>query len=558
MRRYYYLFLIVGSLLLLGSCDITKLLGSEEDDKDGAEVAAASVAKIESFTFHAADNPDLDDDYTTLVADSGVITAFLPATVVASGAELEARVTLSEGAKISPNPQIARPYTSPVTFTVTSFDKSETIEYQVRPQSREAAVGAQITSFLLDSGHAENTELRSDISAEVSGTTVFVQLPYQLMQQDSLLLEPSLSISDGAIVTPTGPQDFKTDLSYTVTGADGSATIYAVDTAVDPNTMTFLDLSDPFYVDASNVRTAFTIDDLITSTNARTVSVQPSVWDVIDGRKVGFFDYSGPYNGTVNFEPVVLGETPPYTITVTSANGEWSQDYTIDLDRVTPSATGLKGARMYVRTYWDRLRTRVALSARKYRYGDSVSNGWMSWDHNNDQTYLTPIFGSGGLGTFHNAAGWVGNKTDWISRLSEENWVDISNPVLWRHAVDSPTDADAPSSYTTSHSSYLQHPRDFGSYVTDWELSKTYEYTMHNPSSELISYEVTADDYAWFENVLEGPLSEGFSITDSGVNKVLTVDVVTQESPPVVGQVATFDIVAESGDRQTYSININN
>lgn len=570
MKRVLFGFITMGLvaaiLVLFVSCDITKLLGSEEkDDDDGVSSAQASQASIESFVFRPEDNPDLDEQYSSLIAENGEITAFLPATIVASGTPLEAKVTLSKGATISPDPRTARSYSSPVEYTVTSYDESETKSFVVKPQSRSASVSAQVLDFSFDTT-GENDELVSPINAEISGTTIFLELPYQLMQQDSLVLEPSVTVSDGATFTPTGPIDFKSTSVFTVTGADGSGTVYSINTTIDPDTLTFLDLENPFYVDASNVRTAFTADSINFASGQQVVTVQPSVWDVIDGQKVGFFDRNAPYNGSVNVDPLVLGEVPPYTVTVTSANGEWSEDHEITLDRITPSATGIKSSRV-----------RVADVVRRYRRVTSRAqgvDGWVAY-----QTRSSPWWvldsdrearATGAADSyFYTSSAWISDSTKLL------RWEDVGTVASHSALSSSSIPDDGFNDVRTFSVENWKSRRVYNPDATTpadmwidvWEyrgvstarvgISGSIEYTPRG-WLQLHEWELVLDDYAWPESILEGPLSEGVVVDDSGANKVLTFSLPTSSSVRHVGEVATFDVVAESGDRQTYTININN
>lgn len=232
-RRAFSVLVVLFFSSLLLSCDLTKILGAEKDD----DSEPGTEAWIDSFVFRIEDNPDLDATIEAFVDASQIITARLPSTVVASGAFLSATVELSPGATIDPDPATGRAYNKDNFFTVTSEDGNKSNLFVVQSETLEAPASTVISDFRFRISNPENSELTSDVVATIGGTVIYVALPYQALQEASLFLEPDISIPDGASISPSGAQNFKDQVSYTVNGSDGQSSVYSVSVSIDPNSM---------------------------------------------------------------------------------------------------------------------------------------------------------------------------------------------------------------------------------------------------------------------------------------------------------------------------------
>jgi hypothetical protein len=213
------------------ACDLTQIFGAEDDDEPNTE------ALLESFTFKIEDNASLNTTIDAFVdQETQLVTARLPLEVVNLEEPLKATVTLSGGASISPDPSSARAYKNDVYYTVTA-ENGATRTYVVQSSVSEGAASAQVVDFRFLASNPENSELLSDSVATVGSETIYVILPYDVLQSPSLFLEPDITVTDGASYTPTGVQNFKNPLSYTVTGADGRSNSFTITVSVDPDSI---------------------------------------------------------------------------------------------------------------------------------------------------------------------------------------------------------------------------------------------------------------------------------------------------------------------------------
>src|SRR5690606_5463744 len=81
----------------------------------------------------------------------------------------------------------------------------------------------QITGFAFNT--VENDVLDENITATVNenNKTITAQVPYGT---DVTSLMPTIEVSEGAIVSPEGVQDFSSEVTYTVTAENGTKTTY--------------------------------------------------------------------------------------------------------------------------------------------------------------------------------------------------------------------------------------------------------------------------------------------------------------------------------------------
>lgn len=221
-------FLILLSLAFFGGCDLTKLLGSEEDDEE------YTGSLIEEFVFKTENNPSLQASVNAFIdQDAQIITARLPDALVNSDSPLRAKATLSAGATIDPDPDVARGYQKDVYFTVTAESGSQRT-YVVQSELATSAGDAAIVSFKLSASHTENTELTEDVFGVVSGSDIYVYLPYSALSGGALFLQPEVVVGNGGDYMPKGPQNFKSSISYTAVSQTGETALYNINVLVDP------------------------------------------------------------------------------------------------------------------------------------------------------------------------------------------------------------------------------------------------------------------------------------------------------------------------------------
>ncbi len=136
---------------------------------------------------------------------------------VANGTDVSSltpSITVSAGATVSPTG--AQDFTNAVTYTITAEDELTTQDWIVTvtvepdPLSMETDITA--FSFTEQTGAATIDAANHTVSIEVANGT------------DVTSLTPTITVSSGATVSPTGAQDFTNAVTYTVTAEDGSTT----------------------------------------------------------------------------------------------------------------------------------------------------------------------------------------------------------------------------------------------------------------------------------------------------------------------------------------------
>lgn len=137
-------------------------------------------------------------------------TAHTVAIEVAYGTDvsgLSPTITLSEGASISP--QGAQDFSEVFNYTVTAEDSETsqvwTVNVAIAPSNE-----TDILTFVLDeqTGAATIDMENHTVDIEVANGT------------DLSSLQPTITVSDGATISPTGTQDFTSSVTYTVTAED--------------------------------------------------------------------------------------------------------------------------------------------------------------------------------------------------------------------------------------------------------------------------------------------------------------------------------------------------
>lgn len=145
-------------------------------------------------------------------------------------ATLSPTITLSEGATISPEGGIAQDFTSTVSYTVTAEDGTTTQDWTITI-SEAPNTETDILTFAM----AEQT---GTASIDATDHTVSVEV---MRGTDITSLSPSITLSDGATISPAGgtAQDFTSAVTYTVTSEDGTITQdWVVEVKEAPNTGT--------------------------------------------------------------------------------------------------------------------------------------------------------------------------------------------------------------------------------------------------------------------------------------------------------------------------------
>ncbi|MEP2023653.1 cadherin domain-containing protein, partial [Reichenbachiella sp.] len=224
---------------------------------------------------------------------------------------LSPTITVSAGATISPSD--VTDFSAAVTYTVTAEEPTVTEEWTVTV-TEAASNETDILTFALVAQTSEATinAANHTVSIEVANGT------------DLTDLEPTITVSAGASISPSGAQDFSESVAYTVTAEDGSTTqswevtvTEAPSNATDILTFELAAQTGGATVDASNhtiaVEVAFGTD--LTSLNPTiTVSAGASI------SPSGPQDFSSGFTYTVTAEDQTT--TQEWVVTVTEAENE--------------------------------------------------------------------------------------------------------------------------------------------------------------------------------------------------------------------------------------------
>jgi len=93
---------------------------------------------------------------------------------------------------------------------------------------------AKITKYEIEAGI--NPELSETETGVITGTKIALELPYDVVDA-SVLLEPSIVVSEGADYVPRGEQTYDSKIFYTVEAENGDTVVYEVEAVVDPSTL---------------------------------------------------------------------------------------------------------------------------------------------------------------------------------------------------------------------------------------------------------------------------------------------------------------------------------
>lgn len=206
----YYKIKCIGTKTYLGTDGVTDG-SSVYSDKDGTStnhfwgIQAYNSADADILTY------SLDEQIKAAVISTEDTTITCTVAYLEDLNNLTVSYSLSDGAQASPT--TVTDFSAPVTYKVTA-ENGVNIKYW-KVTVEKASNEAEITSFTVDgiSGQAIIDATNHTITVNVSSTT------------DLAGLEPSITISDGATITPSGVQDFSSDVVYTVTSEDATVTI---------------------------------------------------------------------------------------------------------------------------------------------------------------------------------------------------------------------------------------------------------------------------------------------------------------------------------------------
>jgi hypothetical protein len=205
-----------------------------------------------------------------------------------------------------------------------------------------------ITSFSFLTSN--NPALTQSYIATIVPPNVNIEVPYSVIQNQAALT-PTVTMQAGyALTSPSGvfvPSTSGTTLVITNTSTL-TITNYTLNVSVDPNSMAFLQLSNPFYYDTSGNKDTLTSSQytlaLAGATNTYTITFQTDaftvpynatvVQNIVTSRPVGFSSATVPYGSfATNLSAALGGAVSPYTVIVQSPNKSLSNTFTVQAAR---------------------------------------------------------------------------------------------------------------------------------------------------------------------------------------------------------------------------------
>jgi hypothetical protein len=245
-------------------------------------------------------------------------------------------ITVSDGATVNPASGAAQNFSQDVTYTVTADDGKTKKTYTAKA-TVAASTEAEITAF------ATGGEAWS-----ISGTDITKTFPYGT---DVTALTPTISVSTGATVNPTGAQDFSQDVTYTVTAADGTTKkTYTAKATIAPSTeaeiTAFTTDGGTWTIDGTDITGTFpygtdvsALTTTITVSEGATVEPASGVQDFSQGAVTYTVTAAdGETKQTYTATAIVAASTEAEITAFTAAGGTWTIDGT-DITKTFPNGT---------------------------------------------------------------------------------------------------------------------------------------------------------------------------------------------------------------------------
>ncbi|MEE9362776.1 MAG: hypothetical protein V3U92_09275 [Cellulophaga sp.] len=215
MKNLKYLIIFLTITIFTSGCS---------NDDDTEPTILNNQKQITSFQFLASENSVLTNNIVTTINQSNnTISASIDGAINITA--LLPKIEVSPKASISPSGSLD--FTNPVTYTVTAEDGTKAT-YSIT-LSLIKSDEKQIVSFNFLA--LENVALSKDIVTEIDEASMAISTIVPIGTNVSAL-SPSIEISENATIDPTGPQDFSSPVTYTVTAQNSSTISYTVEVKI--------------------------------------------------------------------------------------------------------------------------------------------------------------------------------------------------------------------------------------------------------------------------------------------------------------------------------------
>ena len=225
-----------------------------------------------------------------------------------------------------------------------------------------------ISSFAFQA--SKNASLTTDEVATITAPNVYITVPYSVIQNQTSLT-PTVTLQTGYALTNPSGAFVPTDGMTLVITQTSNSTIsnYTLHVSVDPGSIAFLQLANPFYYDSSGTKNVLTSSQytlsLAGATNAYTIDFITDAFsiaynvnviqNVITSRNIGFSSASVPYGSfTTNLSSALGGAICPYTVTVQSPSKNVTNNFTVSATRTKSNVvqlTDISATVGYIYTY---------------------------------------------------------------------------------------------------------------------------------------------------------------------------------------------------------------
>ena len=443
----------------------------------------------------------------------------------------------------------------------------------------------------------DNPILNADYHAVIDHEKklISIQLPYDVIAGKAALKTRVESAIEGTTYSPDPADSFTygDEFSLTVYPKDGESVEYTVFPSVDPQTMTFLKVAQPFYVNAEGYEIPIEDYSVSYENDQVILDIDYQTFEEVRDRRIGFASIYVPYN-VMPGNDLAYGKIMPYTAEIVSADGTCRKEYSIMLSNQANTSNRIVSVKARVSKIYDYQDVSVCSTDLEAWKGENIQHHERSSEYSQ---YVSAYVNFGiDAGILKNASFFIEQITmplsssgiiltalsdsyrnQNISIAQQLNSVGIQGESgtlcsdLYEIAVGTtfsnsfsytPPDPEVYSridsvrfrqtfrmyygSSTTSWTTYFYAWSDFNHSIVD---TRTYT---PRPYIKVHGFIVEAPEQATFDNIVLFSTAE--SVTEDG--NFLHITMKDLGYVKVTGIVSIFDIVSETGDAKTWFIYI--